>query len=205
MTVFSKAKHLLVKSVKETISNRVSYDAEKRAVLIRHDIVAMSARRAINKAEEIQEVNVEVGEGRYVVKLRTSSGVGASIPMIPEKLALEKDRVRVSVQLPDGVQIRHENAVLSYLVRFMNKIFNIADSKMGEMHDIDYDGRKNLTYARRIEDFPLARVYRRYVGEGKVLPIEFRPEYLALDLSAMFPRGESPDVKKLVVPPSSDR
>jgi hypothetical protein len=205
MTLLSKAKRILLNAAKETISNRVSYDAEKRAVLIRHDIVAMAARRALNRVEEIREAEIEAAEGRYLVKLRNSNGVEASIPMTPEKLALEKDRVRVFIRLPEGVRVRHQNAVLSYMVRFMDKVFNISDARLGALHDFDYDGKKSLTYTRRIEDFPLARVYRRYVGEGKVLPIELRPEHLALDLSPMFPRGESIDVKDFVVQPNDDR
>ena len=198
MSLFPKAKYLLLSAAWQALSHRVSYDIRKRALLIRHDIVAIAARRAMHKVEEIEEAAVEAAEGRYVVSLRTAGGVTADIPMIPEQLRLEKERMQMVIRLPEGVRVRHKSAVLSYLVRFMDKVFNISDARLGGVHDIDYDGKQHLTYTRRIEDFPLARAYRRYVGEGRVLPITLEAEHLALDLSAMFPKGFSIDLKKIL-------
>ncbi|MCF8052880.1 MAG: hypothetical protein K9L59_16710 [Desulfobacterales bacterium] len=63
---------------------------------------------------------------------------------------------------------------------------------------VSYDGKKSLTYTRRIEDFPLARVYSKYVKEGTVLPIDLAPDHLVLDLSQMVPKGVRIDLKKIL-------
>ncbi|MCF8051369.1 MAG: hypothetical protein K9L59_09050 [Desulfobacterales bacterium] len=198
MSVFSKTKLLLVKAAWQAISKRVSYDVGNRALRLHHDLVALAARRAMKKAEEIEDAGIEAKDGRYLVKLKTANGVKADIPMIPKQLVLGKDRVKVVIELPEGIRVAHEKAVLSYMVRFTDKVFHFSGSRLGGMQDIDYDGKKNLTYTRRIEDFPLARVYSKYVKEGTVLPIEIAPDHLVLDLSQMFPKGVRIDLKKIL-------
>lgn len=198
MSFFSKTKLVLVKAAWQAIVKRVSYDIGNRALRLHHDLVALAARRAMNKVDEIKDAGVEAEDGRYRVKLKTANGVNADIPMIPKQLVLEKEQVVVSIELPEGVRVAHERAVLSYLVRFTDKLFHFSGSRLGAMEDVDYDGNKNLTYTRRIEDFPLARVYKKYVKDGTVLPIQIEPEHLVLDLSQMFPKGVRIDLKKIL-------
>jgi hypothetical protein len=198
MSVLSKAKLLLVKAAWQAISNRVSYDIGNRALRLHHDLVALAARRAIHKVEEIKDAGIEAKDGRYRVTLKTDSGVNADIPMIPRQLVLEKDRVTVAIELPEGIRVAHEKAVLSYLVRFTDKVFHFSGSRLGAMNDVDYDGKKNLAYSRGIDTFPLARVYKKYVKDGTVLPITLESDHLVLDLSEMFPKGVGIDLKKIL-------
>ena len=198
MSLFSRTKMLLVKAAWQAISNRVSYDIGNRALRLHHDLVALAGRRAMKKVEEIEDAGVEAKDGRYLLKLKTTNGVKADIPMIPKQLVLEKNRVTVSIELPEGIRMGHKKAVLSYLVRFTDKVFHFSGSRVGGMQGVDYDGKKNLTYTRRIEDFPLARVYRKYVKDGTFLPIRLEPDHLVLDLSQMFPKGVRIDLKKIL-------
>lgn len=198
MSLFSKTKFLLAKAAWQAIAKRVSFDIGNRALRLHHDLVALAARRAINKVDEIKDAGVEAEDGRYRVKLKTANGVNADIPMIPKQLVLEKGRVTVSIELPEGIRVAHEKAVLSFLARFTDKVFNFSGSRLGAMKNVDYDGKKNLTYTRRIEDFPLARVYKKYVKDGTVLPIQIEPDHLVLDLSEMFPKDFRIDLKKIL-------
>jgi hypothetical protein len=104
----------------------------------------------------------------------------------------------VAIELPEGIRVAHEKAVLSYLVRFTDKVFHFSGSRLGGMKNVDFDGKKNLTYTRRIEDFPLARVYKKYVKDGTVLPIHLDSDHLVLDLSQMFPKDFRIDLKKIL-------
>jgi hypothetical protein len=205
MTVFSIARKLLFKAATEAVSRHVSYDREKRVLKIGHGIVALAARRSLKKADRIEEMEMEVEDGVYRLHLTTDQGIRARIRMVPRQLDLKKDRVLITIRLPDGVRFEHESAVFGYMVRFVDKIFGISGEQMSAMDDVDYDGKETLTWTRRLEDFPLARVYRKYVGEGRQLPIEVGADHLLLDLSSMFAKGEKVDVKDLVVPPNEGR
>lgn len=198
MPLFSKTKFWLAKAAWQAVSKRVSYDVGNRALRLHHDLVALAARRAMKKAKEIEEAGIEEKDGCYMVSIKTANGVKADIPMTPKQVLLEKDRVTVAIELPEGIRVAHEKAVLSYLARFTDKVFNFSGSRLGAMHDVDFDGKKNLTYTRRIEDFPLARVYKKYVKDGTVLPIHLDSDHLVLDLSEMFPKDFRIDLKKIL-------
>ncbi len=198
MTAFSKAKKILGRVAGETIGRRVSYDREKRALKIGHGIVFLAARHALKHADRIEDAAMEVAEGAYLLHLTTDRGVRAKIRMIPRQLSLEEDRVAISIRLPEGVRFEHENAVFAYMARFVDRVFGISGAKMSGMSGFSFDGKHDLTYTRRIEDFPLARVYRKYAGQGKVLPVSLTDEHLVVDLSQMFPEGFSVDLKKVL-------
>lgn len=197
MPLFSKTKLLLIKTAWQAIAKRVSYDIGSRALRLHHDLVALAARRAMKKVEEIKDAGIEAQDGRYRVTLKTENGVNAAVPVIPKQLTLEKEQVVVSIELPEGIRVAHEKAVLSYLVRFTDKVFHFSGSRVGGLKGVDYDGKKNLAYTRRIEDFPLARVYKKYVKDGTVLPITLESDHLVLDLSEMFPKGVGIDLRKI--------
>lgn len=205
MPDFSKAKKIVAKAVKEAVGRHISYDRETRVLKIGHGLVSLAARRALKSAEEIQEVDVAVEEGAYRLLLTADRDIRVRIRMIPAQIELKEDRVVIVIRLPDGIRYDHENAVVGYLARFVDRVFGIFAGKMAGIDNIDYDGKKTLTYTRRLEDFPLARIYRISVGQKKALPLKIGADHLQMDLSSMFAEGEKIDAKDLVVPPNADR